>query len=401
VNDGASATPLDLAGLTQPIAGEPGWRERAYQSIRVNARPSFEYYLLTLLSCVIATLGLLTNSVAIIIGAMLIAPLMGPIMGLSLTVVHPTPRTSRNALMALGTAVMISIAGSIVIGLIARLLPFNVLSTLPSEVTSRTQPSPFDLGVALAGGAAGAYATARMQGAAAVIGVAIATALMPPLCTVGIGIVVGDRGVWGGAFLLFLTNLVAIGFAAAIVFAGLGLRTKWSTAAVAQLLVGAVVLVGLLGLLSLLTLRTINASREDQRVRNAVNEALQVTLPGSELLDLSHNTDASTVQLQLRVQVPESTLAESQITALQAEIARRLEQPIALTFVGVPTIQLRRVTPPPVGSTATAIPTPTRTPTSIASPTRTSAATPTESPTTTPTPQPTPPQTGSGVETAR
>ena len=90
-------------------------------------------------------------------------------------------------------------------------MPFGALATIPAEVASRTHPGPFDLAIALAGGAAAAYALVRLEGAAALFGVAIATALMPPLCVVGIGLALDDQGVWGGAGVLFATNLVAIG----------------------------------------------------------------------------------------------------------------------------------------------------------------------------------------------
>ena len=89
---------------------------------------------------------------------------------------------------------------------------------------ARTRPTPFDLGVALAGGAAAAYALAQPKLSAALPGVAIATALMPPLCAVGIGVAVGNLEVALGALLLFLTNLAAISFAGIMVFVLLGFR---------------------------------------------------------------------------------------------------------------------------------------------------------------------------------
>jgi uncharacterized membrane protein len=89
-------------------------------------------------------------------------------------------------------------------------------------VLSRTHLSPFDLGIALAGGLAASYALAQPQLSAALPGVAIATALMPPLCTIGIGLALGRWDVAGGAFLLFVTNAVTIAFAATLVFFGLG-----------------------------------------------------------------------------------------------------------------------------------------------------------------------------------
>ncbi len=132
-----------------------------------------------MLSCSIATLGLITNSSAVIIGAMLVAPLMSPILGLSIATVVAEGKLFRRALVALGAGILLALLLSTLLGWIARLLPFDVLVSFPDEVLSRTHPTPFDLGIALAGGAAAAYALAQPRLSAALPGVAIATALMP------------------------------------------------------------------------------------------------------------------------------------------------------------------------------------------------------------------------------
>ena len=151
----------------------------------------FDFLLLVLLSCSIATFGLITNSVAVIIGAMLIAPLMSPILALSLSSVAGEPRIYRRALLALIEGALLAVALSAILTWITVILPFGFLTELPSEVVSRTRPTIYDLGIALAGGAAAAYALAQPHLSAALPGVAISTALMPPLCTVGIGIALG------------------------------------------------------------------------------------------------------------------------------------------------------------------------------------------------------------------
>lgn len=115
---------------------------------------------------------------------------------------------------------------STILTLLAEVLPFDVLSELPREASARARPTPFDLAVALGGGAAAAYALAQSQLSAALPWVAIATALMPPLCTVGIGLALRRPDVWAGALLLFLTNFVAITFAGIVVFAMLGFRPR-------------------------------------------------------------------------------------------------------------------------------------------------------------------------------
>lgn len=369
---------------------EETWLNQIADEVEAGASPNAQYWVLSALSCVLATLGLITNSVAVIIGAMLVAPLMGPIMGLSLSSIRDRPGLGRRSAFALSAGVMLAIALSTLIAKGAQALPFEALSVIPTEVSTRARPSFFDLGVALAGGAAGAYAMARMKGAAALIGVAIATALMPPLCSAGIGIAVADAGIARGAFLLFLTNFVAIAFAALAVFLALGFRSRGGTWGAMQTLAGVFAVVALAGLLSVLTLRTVNDARAEGRVRTAVEDALSSIIPGAELLSLSRESSGASLHLKVRVQVPGS-VTNGDVTLLQETIADDLNRPLELTFVGVPTLNLQVIEPVPSRSpTATPSPTATATPTSTPRPT----STPTATPSPTPIAQPTPPLTG-------
>ncbi|MCC7363108.1 MAG: DUF389 domain-containing protein [Dehalococcoidia bacterium] len=364
--------------------------------IRERATPDIQYFLLIALSCVLATLGLVTNSVAVIIGAMLVAPLIGPIMGLSLASIRDEPRMYGRSAGALATGVMVAVALSAIVAILARELPFDALATLPPEVEVRTRPSFFDLGVALVGGAAGAYAVARMKDAAAVIGVAIATALMPPLCCVGIGLAMSDGEVAGGAFLLFLTNFVAILFAALVVFLALGFRTKGRIWDATQTVLAASGVAFVAVLLVFLTLRTVNDARQESRVRRAADDAVHDVIPGAELLDLTRDSAGALLQLRIRVQVPDGA-SEDDVRVIQQHIADDLHRPVELTFVGVPTLVLSRVQPQ-VEPTAPPTPSPTLvvTPTATPTATRTPTPVPTPTPTATP-PLPTPPGSGSGL----
>ena len=184
--------------------------------LRDSSSPDFGFFLLVVMSCVIATLGLLVDSAAIIIGAMLVAPLMSPIIGMGLSSITGNSRLLRDAASALLRGALLAVLISFLITFANRYLPFIVLQSLPQEVLSRTNPGPIDLGVALAGGLAAAFALAMPNISAALPGVAIATALMPPLCTVGIGLAMGRMDVAGGATLLFTTNSVTIAFASSL-----------------------------------------------------------------------------------------------------------------------------------------------------------------------------------------
>jgi uncharacterized hydrophobic protein (TIGR00271 family) len=185
-----------------------------------GARPGTNYFVLIVLSCIIATLGLLLNSGAVVIGAMLVAPLMSPILAFSLGLVLGDVRLIRLSIEAVFKGVALAIIIAVFIGILS---PFKELT---DEMIARTQPTLLDLAVALASGMAGAYALAHKDVSAALPGVAISAALMPPLGAVGLGLSLGDAQVAGGAFLLFVTNIASISLAGAIVFMLLGIRPE-------------------------------------------------------------------------------------------------------------------------------------------------------------------------------
>ncbi len=168
------------------------------------------YILMCALSAGIATLGLLQSSVAVVIGAMLVSPLMSPIAALGFGFASLDGHRIKDALRV----VIIGAAIGVVAGMV--LTWISPIRNATSEIIGRTQPTLLDLAIALLSGLAGGYATVRQKGGTA-IGVAIATALMPPLATVGYGIGVANWEFAGGAFLLFLTNLAAIAFSFAFV----------------------------------------------------------------------------------------------------------------------------------------------------------------------------------------
>lgn len=187
--------------------------ELRFQNI---SRPTFEFFVLLGSSTVIATLGLFQNSAAVIIGAMIIAPLMRPLMGLTLGSITADARLVKRALMTLaaGSAfgICISYTG-------AQLLQSIQLTP---EILGRTHPTLLDLGVALAAGAVGAYCQSKEDIRDSLAGVAIAVALVPPLSVVGIGLARGSMSVACGAAVLYATNLIGITVAAATILLLMG-----------------------------------------------------------------------------------------------------------------------------------------------------------------------------------
>ncbi len=156
----------------------------------------------------VASLGLNVNSAAVIIGAMLISPLMGPIMGIGLSLGINNFELMKRSLRNFGFMVLVAIITATVFFLV------SPLSTAQSELLARTQPTIYDVMIAFFGGLAGIVAQTRNDRTSTVIpGVAIATALMPPLCTAGFGLATGQWSYFAGATYLFFINTVFIALA--------------------------------------------------------------------------------------------------------------------------------------------------------------------------------------------
>ncbi len=180
------------------------------------------FVMLILFASVIATGGLLSDSVASIIGAMIVAPLMTPIMGMVVAIVIGAP----NRLLRSAIIVVAGISISIAVGwTMATFMPSGWEATSSAQVLARTEPRLLDLVIALASGGAGAYALSRVDVADALPGVAIAISLVPPLNTVGILLAGGEGDLARGAMVLFLTNMGAILLAGTITFIATGLAS--------------------------------------------------------------------------------------------------------------------------------------------------------------------------------
>jgi uncharacterized hydrophobic protein (TIGR00271 family) len=374
-----------LSQYIKPL--EDSRRKDITANIRMAASPGFDYFFLVVLSGAIATLGLINDSPAVIIGAMVVAPLMSPILGVGLGSITADAKLARDSATALVRGALISILLSALLTLSNVYLPFvPSLQDIPNEVLIRTQPTPNDLIIALAGGLAAAYALAQPHLSAALPGVAIATALMPPLSTIGIGIALGRWDIAGGAALLFITNAVTIAFAATLIFflEGFGPGFRPGASKLPKSLLIAAVLTGLLLIpLTILGARFVSIAR-DNRLINTLIETEIAAFSNAELVELNINRTESEIQLDLTIR-SNSPLRYSQVVTLQEALVARLDKPVALVVNHLTAERLDPLIPP----TQTPTPTITNSPTVGPSPTRTStpepSSTPTEIATSTPT----------------
>jgi uncharacterized hydrophobic protein (TIGR00271 family) len=294
------------------------------------AEPSVSYYVLLSLSVVIATLGLLANSTAVIIGAMIVAPLMGPILGVAYSMIMSNRRMLRRSTLAIVSGAFMSIAIS---AAICRLVG---IETLTSEITARTSPNLLDLGVALAAGGAGAFAFCRRDIADALPGVAIAVALVPPLSVVGIGVALNLQDVTFGSSLLFLTNLIGIIFSGGLVL----LFQRYGSIDRAQkgliLAIGALVVLGI----------PLGFSFQDvvirERTRSQIIQLIRqetLTFSDADIRRLDIQRERGEIFVDLEVSGPEGTISERQVMLVREFLQEKTNQPITLNVRLIPVEQ--------------------------------------------------------------
>jgi uncharacterized hydrophobic protein (TIGR00271 family) len=196
-------------------ASEEEYRD-LFVALRAEATLSSSYLVLMVLSVLLALSGLYANSAPVIIGAMILAPLMSPIISLAMGLARTESSLIRNSLRTLvigiGSGLFCAVA-------VAWIMPLENLTT---EMQARLSPTLLDLSIAVISGIAGAYAHAKEEIAKSLAGVAIAVALVPPLSVAGIGVGWANWSIAEGAFLLFITNLVGIALAASVTFLVLG-----------------------------------------------------------------------------------------------------------------------------------------------------------------------------------
>lgn len=186
---------------------------KAYETVISASTDSAEYYILLIFSCIIASLGLIQNSAAVIIGAMVVAPLMPPVLGFSAGVLWGSFKAIREGFTTLLKGAVLTVAIAALLGFI---IPGIILTP---EIQVRTAPSFFDIIIALCCGFIGAYAYINKKIANVIPGIAISVALMPPLCSIGLCLGLQNWQEAKGAGLLLLINLLGISLAAVIVFA--------------------------------------------------------------------------------------------------------------------------------------------------------------------------------------
>ena len=280
------------------------------------------YLVLIVGSCIIATLGLLSNSTAVIIGAMIVAPLMLPIRGIAFAALEGNVVLFRKGFTAILIGTILATALAWLVGLLVGLPQFG------SEIISRSRPTLLDLGIAVAAGGISGFAKVQPKISGSLAGTAIAVALMPPVCVVGLGLSQGDWSLSLGATLLYLTNLLGITLSCMFAFLLSGCTSfkrarkalGWTLAFTAILFIP----LGI-GFFQLVRQARLETSLK-QALLNRTITFQRVVLLGSDVNWLSNPPQ---VRLSVRTQEP---ITPTQVRLLEEFLAKEMSQPFTLIF---------------------------------------------------------------------
>lgn len=302
-------------------------RRKVYDDLRKGSAPQFWFFLLVAISTLIAAFGLVMNSTAVVIGAMLVAPMMTPILGLGLGLVRGDTELIGIALRAEVLGVLISIFAGAALGF---LLPMSFEPT--PEMLNRTTPNLFDLLVAVLAGLAGAYALVDERISPVLPGVAISVAIVPPLANCGISLSLGAYEGAAGSFVLFFANFLSILLVSALVFYLAGMSQVFQSLSGATLarrfgvaLVGFVVVAGLLGY-------ELQKMFENRRLRAQMTEVLEQDFRDRRISRLSEfRFEKKEDVLTVIVDVDAPTVVSPRtVEAIQSKLHKAIDRPVEL-----------------------------------------------------------------------
>ena len=294
------------------------YRETARESIRANGAFDGTYVAMNTLATMIACYGLFENSPAVIIGAMIVAMLLGPIAAVGLALVDSDAALLRKSLLALAGGAGGVMLTAFVLGWLHRDVPIT------DEIMARTAPNFMDLMIALAGGAAGAIAAVTPRISLSLVGVAIATALVPPLSSCSLLLARGEYKLAGGAFLLAFTNMVAIQLAFSAVLWLNGFRR---VSAVAGLQLGTflkrnAVSIALLVVLAVVLASNLNRLIANEVFKESVEGVLRETInrsPGNYVVDVRFKQAGETALVLAVVRGPHPPTPQ-EVAALESRL---------------------------------------------------------------------------------
>ncbi|OKH56892.1 DUF389 domain-containing protein [Scytonema sp. HK-05] len=301
---------------------EPNQLHQLQTELLAESTLDLSYLTLIVGSCVIATFGLLSNSTAVIIGAMIVAPLMLPIRGLAFGALQGNVTLFRKGVIAVAVGTLIAVTIACCLGWIVRIPSYG------SEVLARSEPTLLDLGIAVAAGGISAYAKIEPKISGSLAGTAIAVALMPPICVIGLGLAQANWSLSLGATLLYLTNLLGIALSCMLTFLVAGYT---SLARARKPLVWTLALMAILVIpLGVSFARLVRQVQLESSLQRALLNKT-ITFQRLQLLDSNTNWLTNPPQVRLSVRAKEP-VTPRQVQLLEEFIEREMGQPFTLIF---------------------------------------------------------------------
>ncbi len=279
-------------------------QDKVYEQIKEEARGDLDFFLLNIFSGIIIALGIIIDSSAVIIGGMLIAPMFWPISAIALAITYGRRRLFQKSLLNLFFAALAVLVVSYLIGLISPLRELN------NEFLIRSQPTLFELFIALAAGFVGAFIITYPKLSTNIAGVVIAAALIPPLSVLGISLAQGRFAQAGGALLLYTTNLLAIILSATFVFFLMGFH-KPSTEAGKERRKKALIWTGIFLLVTCIPLSIITRGIVKENYQQEfVSELLITKIENIQITKVNVDEKKLTSEVNVTVQTKESIPSE-------------------------------------------------------------------------------------------
>jgi len=317
--------------MEKPLAVD-SVRAAVRANIDLNSQFDSAYVIMNGLATVVACYGLFANSPAVVIGAMIIAMLLGPIAGVSLALVDLDNALLRRALPTLLGGFLVVYGTAFLLGLIHRDLP------LTDEIYARTAPNLMDILIALGGGAAGAYSMIAPRLSVAFVGVAIATALVPPLSASALCLARGEYELAFGALLLAFTNIVGIQVAGSVVmwlggYRGRG-RSEDRLSTLRRNLLSVVILIALAVFLSAQLQNLVSKQEYESSVRKLLTSAAK-SHNGAHLVDVRFEERAKMTVVVAVYRTP-SAFTPDEVRTLEPQLPRRQGAGLELLVRSVP-----------------------------------------------------------------
>lgn len=302
-------------------------RKEVHKQLTHGSGSEFDFFFMLSLATVVAAFGLITNSTATVIGAMLLSPLMSKILSVSYSMLKDDYNSLIKSFRIVLLGVLFAVISSILLGL---LYPFPEPN---NEILLRIKPTLFDIAIALAAGTAAAYSLIRKDLSSSLAGVAISVSLLPPLAVAGIGASLHRLDIAFGALLLFLANAIAINFASIITFWFSGIETFYlstSMSFIRQLKISIALLLIIALPLAYIMLTTIDEARIEKIANEKLISALELK-PGSSLVStvLVHKGDVLDIHATAKSPEP---ITQKEVDSIRSVISKATGKKVSIVL---------------------------------------------------------------------